>query len=302
MVLVAYKPTRIIGHDDPIAIVMHFLQAGRKRATLPGTEESMTTTIEFITALFRQVDDQLAGLPKHPEAHLWPREVVTLGLLHALKGGGNRAFYRWLTRDYRALFPRLPERTRLFRLFRTHQDWTQVFLAAPTVLGVIDTYGIALIHPRREGRSPQQIGRTGLSNHRWMVGGKLCLLLNQYGLVVAWACATANVADNTLQWLIRQFEGRMIVLSDTAFHATEGDPTNLKLCQRGEWQDRMLVETVLSMLTLVCHLKKVMHRGWGYFQARLAFTMAAFNVLVQWHGFQSYASGFVPLSIAEFSL
>jgi hypothetical protein len=69
-----------------------------------------------------------------------------------------------------------------------------------------------------------------------------------------------------------------------------------------EWEDRMLVETVLSMLTLVCHLKKVMHRGWAYFQARLAFTMAAFNVLVQWHGLQPYASGFVPLSIAEFSL
>jgi lysylphosphatidylglycerol synthetase-like protein (DUF2156 family) len=94
----------------------------------------------------------------------------------------------------------------------------------------------------------------------------------------------------------------MIVLSDTGFHAAEGDPSNLKLCQRGEWQDRMLVETVLSMLTLVCHLKKVMHRGWAYFQARLAFTMAACNVLVQWHGFQPNASGFVPLSIAEFSL
>ena len=39
-----------------------------------------------------------------------------------------------------------------------------------------------------------------------------------------------------------------------------------------------------------------------YFQARLAFTMAAFNVLVQWHGFQPNASGFVPLSMAEFSL
>src|SRR5215831_6685734 len=157
----------MIGHDDPIAIVIHFLQAGRKRATLPGTEESMTTTIEFITALFCQVDDQLAGLPKHPEARLWPSEVVTLGLLHALKGGGNRAFYRWLTRDYRPLFPRLPERTRLFRLFRTHHDWTKVFLAAPTVLGVIDTYGIELLHPIREGRSPHQIGRKGLSNHRW---------------------------------------------------------------------------------------------------------------------------------------
>ena len=101
---------------------------------------------------------------------------------------------------------------------------------------------------------------------------------------------------------MRQFEDQMIVLSDTGFHAAEGDPTNLKLCQRGEWEDRMLVETVLSMLTLVCHLKKVMHRGWAYFQARLAFTMAAFNVLVQWHGLRPNLSGFVPLSIAEFSL
>src|SRR3989440_2240086 len=179
-------------------------------------------TVEFITALFYEVDEQLGAIPKHPEAHLWPSEVVTLGLLHALKGVGNRPFYRWLTRDYRALFPCLPERTRLFRLFKTHHDWTQVFLAAPTVVGVIDTYGIELIHPMREGRSPQQIGRKGLSNHRWIVGGKLCLLLNQYGLVVGWDCATANVADNTFQWLIRQVDGRMIVLSDTAFHAAEG--------------------------------------------------------------------------------
>jgi len=121
-------------------------------------------------------------------------------------------------------------------------------------------------------------------------------------LVVAWACATANVADNTFQWLVRQFEERMIALSDTGFYAAEGDPANLKLCQRGEWQDRLLVETVLSMLTLVTHFKKVMHRGWAYFQARLAFTMAAFNVLVQWHGLRPNAAGFVPLSMADFSL
>src|ERR671930_1418444 len=148
-------------------------------------------TVEFITALFYEVDEQMRAIPKHPEAHLWPIEVVTLGLLHALKGGGNRAFYRWLTRDYRTLFPRLPERTRLFRLFVTHQDWTQSFLASPTVLGVIDTYGIELIHPIREGRSPQQIGRKGLSNHRGSVGGKLFLLLNQYGLIAGRDGATA---------------------------------------------------------------------------------------------------------------
>jgi hypothetical protein len=68
-------------------------------------------TIDCITALFYHVDEQLHAMPKHPKAQLWPSEVVTLGLLHALKGVGNRAFYRWLTRDYRALFLRLPERT-----------------------------------------------------------------------------------------------------------------------------------------------------------------------------------------------
>ena|SRR5438105_70784 len=93
-----------------------------------------------------------------------------------------------------------------------------------------------------------------------------------------------------------------LILQEVQRIAKTRNQLNLKLCQRGAWEDRMLVETVLSMLTVVCHFKKVMHRVWAYFQARLAFTMAAFNVLVQWHGFQPNASGFVPLSIAEFSL
>jgi hypothetical protein len=99
--------------------------------------------------------------------------------VHALTGVGNRAFYRWLMRDYHGLFPHIPEGTRLFRLFKTHQAWTAAFLASPTMLGVIDPDGIELIHPIRAGRSPQQIGRKGLSNHCWIVGGKLCLVLNQ---------------------------------------------------------------------------------------------------------------------------
>ena len=57
------------------------------------------------------------------------------------------------------MFPALPERTRLFRRFRTHQDWTDRFMASPTLLGVVDAYGIELIHPIREGRRPGQIGK-----------------------------------------------------------------------------------------------------------------------------------------------
>jgi hypothetical protein len=95
-------------------------------------------TVDVIPALFSEVDDPLRAIPTPPEARLWPSEVGTLGLRHARQGGGHRAFSRWLTRDSRALFPQLPERPRLLRLFRTPQDWTQVFLAAPTVLGGID--------------------------------------------------------------------------------------------------------------------------------------------------------------------
>jgi len=260
------------------------------------------TTPDFIIALFYAVDQEMLDVPKHPEAKLYPSEVVTLALLFAIKGGGTRAFYRWLTRDYLPLFPQVPERTRLARLFKTHTAWTARFLAAPTVLGVADTYGIALIHPMREGRSAQQIGRKGKSNHRWIVGGKLCLLLNHLGLVVAWDCAGANAPDSAFHPLIEAFADDMIVLSDTAFHAKEGDPPNLKLCNRGTWNTRMLVETVLSMLTGVCHLKKVAHRTWAAFQTRLAFTLATFNLLVQWHGLNPDAHGMIRLSLAEFSL
>jgi len=135
-----------------------------------------------------------------------------------------------------------------------------------------------------------------------MVGGQLCLRLHRFGLVVAWACDTANGHDSSVQPLIRQFEDHRRILSDLAFHAAEGDPANLKLCERGEWNDRMLIATVLSMLTLVSHFKKMMPRVWEYFAAHLAFTMAAFHVLAQWHGLPADKDGFVSLSIAEFSL
>jgi hypothetical protein len=264
--------------------------------------ETAMSTQDFVTELFYHIDETMKNVPKHPQASLYPSEVVTLAFMFALKGVGNRAFYRWLDHDWREAFPMLPDRTRVFRLFKTHRDWSERFLAEPTVLGVIDTYGIELIHPIREGRSPDQIGKKGISNHRWIVGGKLCLLLNQFGLVVAWDCGTANVPDTTFHPMIHRVADRMIVLSDTGFHSKAGDPANLKLCPRGQWNTRMLIETVLSMLTLVCHFKKVMHRVWDYFQARLAFTMALFNVLVQWHGFSPDEQGFLSLSICEFSL
>jgi len=261
------------------------------------------TTEDFIIDLFCRVDDKMLEVGKHTQAALYPSEVVTLALLFALKGVGNRAFYRWLIRDYRHLFPRLPERTRLFRLFNSHLRWVQRFMAEPSLMGVIDSYGIELLHPRREGRSVKQIGRKGSSNRRWIVGGKLCLLLNHLGLVVDWDCDTANVYDGSaFQHLVTGVAEEMVVFADVHFGKKGSNPPNLRLCRRGQWNDRMMVETVLSMLTLVCHFKKVMHRVWSYFKSRVAYTMALFNLLVQWRDLQPDGNGLVHLSIAEFSL
>ena len=157
---------------------------------------------DFIIELFCKVDDEMVDVPKHSQALLWPSELVTIGLLHAIKGVGSRAFYRWLNNNHRSLFPNLPHRTRLFRLLKTRQVWTTRFLASPSILGVIDTYGIELIHPVREGRTPKQIGKKGKSNYRWIVGGKLCLILNHLGLISAWNCDSANVADNHFRHLV----------------------------------------------------------------------------------------------------
>jgi hypothetical protein len=187
-------------------------------------EARIMTTQNFITELFCRVDDQMRETPKHRQAALYPSEIVTLAFVFAIKGVGNRPFYRWLRRDLEPPFPNLPERTRLFRLFKTHRAWTEAFMAQPTILGVIDSYGIELIHPIREGRSDKQYWRKGLLNRRWIVGGKLCLLLNKLGLVVAWDCDTGNVSDTVFQPLIKQYEEEMIVCGDTGFHAKEGDP------------------------------------------------------------------------------
>lgn len=267
---------------------------------------SPLSTEDFITQLFVRVDQKMLDVPKDPRAKLWPGEVVTLALLFAVKGVGERAFYRWLVRDWLGLFPLLPERTRLFRLFAAHRAWTDRFLADATFFGVADSFGIELIHPCREGRSHAPLGRKGLSNHRWIVGGKLGVVLNGRGLVCAWDATTANAYDGkAFRPLVARFQHEMIVLADNSFHCAPesgGDPPNLKVCRHRTWGERIVVETMLSMLTVVCHFKKVSHRAWDHFVARLAYTMAAFNVLVQWSGLRLSDDGRYHPSIAQFGL
>jgi hypothetical protein len=76
----------------------------------------------------------------------------------------------------------------------------------------------------------------------------------------------------------------------------------MKICKKGTWNERMCVETVLSMLTIICDLKRIRHRLSDYIQARLAYVAAMFNILLDlFHKLHPDADPF-QMSIAEFSL
>ena len=175
------------------------------------------TTQDIITLIFIQVDDTLPDIKKHSQAKLYPSEVVTLSILKALKGVSFRAFYRWLERDYKDLFPGLPERSRLQRILKTRQAWAEHLLSEPSFFSVIDSYPIELIFPIREGRSDKQVGRKGKDKGRWSIGIKLCWLLNEAGKVIAWSHDGMNVSDKTFNPLVEPFEGQTIVLADYGF-------------------------------------------------------------------------------------
>jgi hypothetical protein len=174
-------------------------------------------TDEIIIRLFCMVDEQLGPVNKRLDAHLCPSEIVTIGLLFVLKGGHFRAFESLLNKNYCAWFPHLPERTHLQRLLRDCAEQAFAFLADPTFFTVADTYGIELIHPRRERRSKQQIGKKGKSNGRWIVGIKLAWLINEAGEVVDWTWSTPNEPDNVFYPLATGYDGKTIALADQSF-------------------------------------------------------------------------------------
>lgn len=247
------------------------------------------STYEFIIALFCKVDDALASQVKHPRAKLWPSELVTLGILRTLKGLPFRAFYRWLTRNTADLFPNLPERTRLLRLLYTYCDLANAFLMPlkkKKQTGYLDSFGIELLHPRRDGRSDQQYGKKGMSNHRWIVGAKFCPLLDAKGNILDWNFDTANVHDSTFVHLVER-NPSVHVLADKGFHRSQdrgGDPSNLTICQQGEENQRMLIETVFSLWKGTLHMKATTTRAEHHLEALLAFAVAAYNLIINWTG------------------
>ncbi len=260
------------------------------------------TTEDIIVHIFYHVDNGVGPVAKDPCAKLYPSEVVTIGILFALKGGRFRAFYRWLKRDFDKLFGGLPDRTNLLRQLSAYQYLTDSLLEQPSVLNVVDSYPIELIFPIRAGRSPQQFGTKSKDKGRWSVGVKLCWILNRFGQVCGWIWDKMNCPDQDFLDFFEEYDQDAIVLADWGFRCAQGVPDNVKICKKGTWNDRMLIETSFSLLTVVCNAKKIHHRLEAYIEARLAYTVAMFNICLKlFHQLHPDETVF-KMSIAEFSL
>jgi hypothetical protein len=79
-------------------------------------EDSFMSMDDLIIHLFCRIADTLQDVKQHKQAKLHPSEVVTIGVMYAIKGNGYRAFYRWLLWNWRKFFPGIPDVSRL-------RDW-----------------------------------------------------------------------------------------------------------------------------------------------------------------------------------
>ncbi len=175
------------------------------------------TTEEMIIHLFYHADDRMKGeadIAKHPQGALYPSELVTIGILWALKGVSFRAFYGWLKRGYDALFAGLPHRTNRQGGLASHQDWCDLLRAERSLFTVMDSFPIELLFPIREGRAEKQLGRTGRDKGRWMIGVRLWWLLANTGQVVEWYWQPMNVPDKAFNRLAATFDEQTITLAD----------------------------------------------------------------------------------------
>lgn len=231
----------------------------------------------IIIALFCTIAKKLGRKDKrHPLGKLYLSEIILCGVLFSLKGGSFRQFYTWLNRrDVLSL----PDRTRLQRLLIKYKDTCNHFLSDPTLFNAMDSFGVEIIHPIRESRSKQsqRVSKKGKSNYRWIIGRKINLAINGKLEIVNYQDETVNVCDNSFNEHYRETKG--IVLTDNGYRKKGGTPANFKVCQRGTWNERMLVESLFSLWTRICQMKHSFHRTIAGFKAKVAYLVALTNLV-----------------------
>src|SRR5258708_12778592 len=132
----------------------------------------------------------------------------------------------------------------------------------------------------RQGRSKQQFGAKSRDKGRWSVGIKLCWILNRCCQVCGWIWDKMNYADKNFLDFFQEYDGQAVILADWGFRCVDGVPNNVKLCKKGTWNNRMVVETSFSLLTVVFNPKKFHHRLKPYIQSPLSYTILSSKIFL----------------------
>jgi Transposase DDE domain len=259
-------------------------------------EVAMLQEESIIIGIYCAISDTL-GVDdvRHPLSLLYRSEILLIGVLWALKGGSFKSFHRWLSRRD---WVEVPERTRLQKLLKTHGRRCTEFLAPPTFFNVMDTFGIEVIRPIREGRSAQSaaVSAKGKSGHRWIIGRKICVRINEDGEIVSFDDDTANMCDQKFNHLAD--DAHTITLADSGFRCAAGIPATMKICARGQWNERMTVETLFSLWERICNAKRFFVRSVAAFKTRIAYLVAFTNIAIRINKQQRNP----PLSFAHLTL
>ncbi len=217
---------------------------------------------------------------RHPLGKLYLSEIMLCGVLFALKGGSFRRFHPWLRKRNML---NLPERSRLCRLLIKYRKLCNQFLSGETFFNVIDSFGVEIIHPAREGRSQQSqsVSRKGRSNHRWIVGRKINVAINGELEIVDYQDGTANISDNNFDEYYEK-KDEYIYLTDKGYRKQAkygGTPKNFKICTTGTWNERMWIERLFSLWTRICAMKHSFHRSIDGFKAKVSYLVALTNMV-----------------------
>jgi hypothetical protein len=238
------------------------------------------TTEERILLIFGAVEDGLGVVPSERKAKRDPSEGMTIAIRFGWKRGRCRAFDRWRKRDGDGWFGGRPDRTALQRPLRRQEARADPWWALPSWLKGMDRFPIEGLFPMRAGRSAQPIGTQNRDQGRGSIGLKWGWMLNRLGRVVGWHGLPMNHRDPALLPLVDGLAGDGLALADLGFGCQPGVPHQLKGCLKGTWNDRRLIETSFSWLTVVGHTQHRLHRTAQHLHARLADTAALFNLLI----------------------
>ncbi len=257
----------------------------------------MLLTDDIILYLYCAIADVLGEKDtKHVQAKLYVSEIILCGVLFVLRGISFRRFWKWLWEQ--TLFAQLPERSRLQRLVITKKDMCNEFAGDPTLFSILDSFGIEMIVPIRQYQS-KQMGKLydkGKSNHRWIIGRKIAVTINGNLEIVELSDATDNVHDGVFDDDHKRDDS--ITLTDQGFKKKEGTPATFKICKRGRWNDRMDIETIYSLWTRMCNLKRSFHRTIKGFQAKMSYLIPLQNIIVN----LNEQLGFGRMSLVQWSI